>query len=127
MNRDDWPVGDFGIRPVTEDQDICTYCKQPRGAQHEKGCTIRQRTIVVKLTVEYVCEVPEDWDEQMIHFHFNEGTYCMDNEFLKLRRQLHVFEEQGGCFCSRTHAEYVREASDFDESMFHLSVADSRS
>jgi hypothetical protein len=127
MRRDDWPVGQHGIGELAPpENNVCRYCRQPRGEQHKEDCVIRGRTVVVRLTVEYVRQVPEDWDEEMINFHFNEGTHCIDNEILYLRHQTHVFEhEEGGsgCYCSHSHGKYVREATEWDEQMHHTFIA----
>jgi hypothetical protein len=127
VKRENWPVGDHGIRPISRDEQVCTYCRQPRGDEHKADCAIRQRTVVVRLTVEYVCGVGEDRSPEQIEFHFNEGTSCLNNEIDRLHRLMghwdHRLDGGGGCFCPHARGEYVREATERDEEIFDVRVA----
>lgn len=124
MRREDWPVGDHGVRPVSEAEDVCTYCRQPRGEQHKPDCAIRQRTIVVRMTVEYVQPIVEDWDEEMINFYFNEGTHCSSNDIEYMHRRMrHLEAARAQCLCRNTHIVYVREAEEEDEQDMDVFVA----
>ncbi len=129
MKRDDWPVGAFGIRPAGS-PDHCFYCGQPRNAQHEPNCVIRERTVVVEMTVRYVITVPEFWTAEDIEFHRNDGTWCAINglaEINDLDERLNQNGEIEDCFCDRTHYKYLREATIQDEDRDAISVVRSRS
>lgn len=128
MRRDNWIVGDESIRPVSRDKNVCTYCREPRGNTHKSDCVMRQRTIVVRLTVEYVKTTVESWDEEMINFSANEGTRCIDNSIHELNARSEKWEEWMNtsprpdrdytgirCFCGHASEVYVREATEHDE------------
>ena len=51
------PNTDNGVRPAG-DPNKCFYCSEPKGSQHKNDCVVLTRTIVVKLSVEYVVETP---------------------------------------------------------------------
>lgn len=128
MKRDNWPVGDNGVRPVSEDEDVCTYCRQPRGEQHLSDCVIRQRTVVVRFTLEYVTTIVEDdVDGKHADFHWNEGTHCMDNTLDELTEMVNRWDEDHtghNCLCdARTTKVYVREATEHDEESFGVYVS----
>jgi hypothetical protein len=130
MKRANWPVGDYAIRPISSEEDVCTYCRQPRGSEHLANCVIRQRTIVVRAVIEYVTTTVEDNDEEKILFHYNEGTHCADNDI----EQLHELVERinsadedftgSRCMCSHVRHEFVREATEWDEKVLGVWVAD---
>lgn len=122
MNRNDWPVGDHGIRPAG-DQQKCFYCGAAKGAQHRMGCVIRNRTVVVRTIVEHVIAVPEDWQRETIEF--TEGSSCSDNHITTLRdlvRRLDA-DDIGRCTCGMVSIEYVREATEEDEVESALQIA----
>jgi len=134
MKRNHWIVGDEGIRPVSRDKNVCTYCREPRGNTHKPECVIRQRTVVMRLTVEYVATVVESFDQEMIEFQRNEGTRCADNTIIELAERIERYEKQGTdehddehvgrtCFCGTAREEYVREATEHDEMMDGIYVA----
>lgn len=137
MRRDDWPVGDFGIRPVSADTDTCTYCQQPRGAQHAEGCVIRQRSVVVEFRMQFVRLVTEDRDADSINFWLNEGTRCIDNTIEELYRRTQHWEHMTPqesddytgmrCFCGVASERYVREAEEADEGYYGVTVMKARS
>ena len=140
MKRSNWTVGDEGIRPVSRDENVCTYCREPRGNTHKPDCVIRQRTVVVRLTVEYVKTVPESFDEEMVNFIANEGSRCIDNSIHELSKRSETWEEwmttdprpdQGytgmRCFCGCATEVYVREATEHDEEMHGVHVRDVQS
>ena len=58
MNRQDWIVEQEGVRPAGTLGE-CFYCQTKVGDQHKAACGIRRRTVVVKMTMEYVITVPE--------------------------------------------------------------------
>jgi hypothetical protein len=80
---------------------------------------MRTKTVLVQYTITVCRGVPEDWDEHMVNFHQNEGTWCAGN---LLNELLRVVPENGDefyaetpCICHCTKAEYLREATQEDE------------
>lgn len=117
MHRDDWPVGEYAMRDDSPDQ--CVYCNVHRGYQHDPGCVIRKRTVVVKAEITYVIDVPEDWEPDHIEFSRNEGSWCTDNMLYEIEELL---EKTEGCLCDFTVFRYVREATDQDEQRHAMKV-----
>jgi hypothetical protein len=121
LHRNDWPV-DKGLRPAGDGKH-CFYCGAEKGAQHRDGCNMRVRSVVVKVTFEYVRLVPEDWDAHMIEFHLNESSSCADN----IIEEISELAERRGCACGLQDAAYVRDASDEDEENCKTFVKDAES
>lgn len=118
MKRENCPVGSEGIRPLGP-PDRCFYCNATLGEQHGETCVIRNRTVLVRATVEYVVSVPEHWDAEAIEFQRNDGSWCADNLIAEL--QSIVASER--CLCPLTRFEFVREASIGDEAESGLFVS----
>lgn len=116
-----WLVADHGIRPAGK-PDRCFYCDAPLGRDHSDGCVIRSRTVVVRFHVDLVVDVPEDWDAEMINFRYNESSWCADNLAEDLSATVNRLDDKGGCLCQFVEAEFVREATDEDETAQHLRV-----
>jgi hypothetical protein len=114
MIRRNWKVIKDDIRPAGP-PGKCFYCGASRGAQHHKGCVIRERTVVVRTTIDRVISVPEDWDAGMIEFHRNGGSWCSDNEVSEISEMVSRVGAAGGCMCTFTETSYVREATADDE------------
>jgi hypothetical protein len=117
MRRKNWPVEDYGIRPAG-DPNKCFYCGVERGGVHRKDCVIRNRTIVMKMTVDLVLKVPEHWDIDMCNFHKNESSWCANNILPELER----ISEHFGCLCGLTKFKYIREATKVDEDSYGVYV-----
>jgi len=111
MKRDNWVVGDYGIRPLG-DPNHCFYCGQRIGENHKEGCAIREKTVVLDCTIRIVMDVPEFWDVDQIEFHYNDGSWCADNllNFIQNRNS-----NTGRCLCDCTTVKYVRDATNDDE------------
>lgn len=118
MKRTNWPVEEYGIRPAG-DPDKCFYCGESRGGTHKEDCVIRERTIVVKMSIEYTIAIPEFWTKEQLEFHRNQGTWCSDNGLLEIDNFL---ERTNDCGCGRCEWEYIREATVEDEEIDRLSV-----
>lgn len=99
------PVKDNGVRPAG-DPHKCFYCGQEITQPHKEDCVCRERTIVLRLSLEYVVAVPAYYTEKDILFHRNEGTFCMDNDIDRMKVD--------GCFCAASDVAYVREATEED-------------
>ncbi|WP_146193121.1 hypothetical protein [Maritimibacter sp. 55A14] len=115
MKRENWTVIEGDNRPAGP-PDKCFYCGEPHGSQHKDGCVIRQRTVVIRATIERVVSVPEDWEPQMIEFHRNEGSRCSDCDITEMKEMLDRMEAADLCTCNMIETTYLREASENDES-----------
>jgi hypothetical protein len=124
MKRDAWIVDECSVRPAGK-HDECFYCQEKRGAQHKSDCVMRRRTVVVKMTIEYVIDVTEDWDAEAIEFHRNESSWCANNAVPELERLFeHTGKDGATCLCNRVHYEYVREADAKDEAQCGVFVSE---
>lgn len=113
MKCERWPVTKEDERPARMDG-TCFYCRTPIGREHEKGCVIRRRTVVVDFTVRLVVTTPEDSDPSFIEFRFNESSWCADN----LIEMLTTARQNLGCLCGAVTAKYVREATEADQERY---------
>jgi hypothetical protein len=119
MKRDNWEVQDEGIRPAGPPTE-CFYCHAQREAQHNANCVIRERTVVVDVTVRLVITQPEHWTAKQIEWHMNEGSWCADNILEEMEAQA----VRMGCLCNTTTTKFVREASSEDEETHKVFVKD---
>jgi hypothetical protein len=92
-------------------QDKCLYCGSKIGELHKIDCVMRNKTVVIRATIDYVIEVPEFWDKDNIEFHRNGSSWCASN-FVS---ELEELDKNVGCLCSFVDFEYVREATEDDE------------
>lgn len=122
MQKDDWTVGKEGIRPAGP-PDRCLYCGEPEGRTHKPTCAVRERTVVVRMVVEYVVLVTESADQEMIEFHRNNGRWCANNALVELEH----LAERVGCLCDHARFELVREATAEDEERDKCYVANAPS
>ena len=112
MKRENWEVVDPGIHYLDGKLENCIYCKSKIGEPHKVGCVVRERTVVVSATIQYVITVPEDWTKEQIEFHRNEGSWCSDNGL----REIDNFRERTDhCLCGNMYYKYIREANAVDE------------
>ena len=109
MKRKDWTVGKYSVRPAGK-PDECYYCGAKVGEQHKPNCVIRNKTIVARLTIDFVDSVPENWDTEVIDFHYNNSSWCASNILNRL-------EERNNfrCLCDVASFEYLRDATEEDE------------
>lgn len=63
-----------------------------------------QQKRIISIVIDLPMEFPEDWDDDMIEWHLNEGTYCCDN----LINELQNYSKENGCICNITNCK-VRE------------------
>jgi hypothetical protein len=63
-----------------------------------------RKKIRLRVTFEVDGMVPEDWDEDMIIFHYNESSSCKDN---LLRDKLE--QTENGCSCWHGDVEIVKD------------------
>ena len=109
MTRKDWTVGEYSVRP-SGNPDECYYCGAKVGEQHKPNCVIRKKTIVTRMTIDFVDSVPENWDKDVIDFHYNDSSWCASNI-------LNRIEERSNfrCLCDVASFEYLRDATEEDE------------
>ena len=89
---------------------------------------MNRKPVVVEATIQYIAWVPDDWDDQMLDFHFNDGSSCADNqidymaeiaEYLSNRPD-DDYDESGSakfgpaCFCEHVRFNVLRDATDDD-------------
>ncbi len=96
--------------------DKCFYCGEPH-PKHKDDCGLVRRSVVLRMSIEFVAAVPQSWDKDQIEFHRNEGTFCSANDIDAVTEALRAQnpDVDGSpcfCFCSRT--ELVREATEDD-------------
>lgn len=94
-------------RPAGKPEE-CFYCKRPAGTEHAASCTYPLKTVVCRVIVEYVREVPNCWSQQQIDFHMNKSSSCTDNLIDEMGRV-------GNCTCRQVTGVYLREATGGDE------------
>jgi hypothetical protein len=114
MRRASWPVTQGDLRSHG-DTTQCAHCSSRIGEEHADGSVCRKRTVVVRMAIEYVVEVPEDWSEVDVKFHRNESSWCAGNAQAELDKLFEYTRAQGGCVCNRTKYEFMREATEDDE------------
>ena len=105
------PITDNGIRPAAGTQDRCFYCHSAAGSSHKDNCVILEKSVVIRMTVEYIVAVPRHWDEGMIEHHRNDGSFCADNDIDALAEWVDKQPNPGPCTCNAVEYEFVREAT----------------
>ena len=113
MRRTDWTVGEYSVRPAGNPNE-CFYCHAKVGEQHKKDCVIRSRTVNLDVTMHIVMDVPEDWNEGQIDFHYNMSSWCASNLLTYLDHR----EDSGRCLCNIIDVKYVGEATEEDEERY---------
>ncbi len=109
MRRDSFIVTADDVPPVNVDigeDTLCGWCPSVIGEEHGPECPKRKRSVVARMTIEFVTTIPEHWDEERFEFIHNGNRMCASNHIERLG-------EQDTCFCG--HLEYVREADERDE------------
>lgn len=116
MKHDDWTVlpNDEGIRPAGP-PDACLYCRRRVGEEHGAECVIRDRTVMVAVTLELVIRVPESWDAEQVEFHRNDSSWCEANWADELAAAFDHLDATGSCPCGDIRTRYLREATAEDE------------
>lgn len=113
------PVTDNGVRPNGH-PDLCFYCGFEKGT-HKEDCVCPQKSVVIKMTIEYVVSVPRFWEANDIDFHRNDSSWCAGNAIA----ELNVIYATQDCLCEQTTFEFVREATEEDHEK--LGIADEES
>jgi hypothetical protein len=121
MKRSGWPVTpESGPAPAGR-PDECFYCKMTIGSEHAPDCVLRKRTVVCRVSVDFVRVVPESWTADDIAFAMNESSSCANNFLEELKSLVDRLGEHG-CLCSRTEGVYLREADEADEEADQLGI-----
>lgn len=120
--KEPWIVGTRGIRPAGP-PDKCLYCGGQVGAEHLVDCTIRQRTIVARVSVDILLVEPESWTVDDLEFRWNESSSCANNLLERIRETVDRRGEES-CMCSVVEAKYLREATEEDEEFYKLRAED---
>lgn len=111
MRRDSFVVTENDVPPVNKRigrHTQCGWCKAHIGEEHENECVKRDRTVVARMTIEFVTTIPEHWDAETFEFIHNGNKMCASNHLDKL-------SEQDECVCGSL--SYVREATERDEAL----------
>lgn len=102
-------TADNGPRPAGP-PDACFYCRQSIGTEHKPDCVLRQKWVRLAITFDVLHAEPEDWDQQMIEFARNEGTWCSDNAVEMVEEATkYRYEHDGNCMCRSTQIRYMGE------------------
>lgn len=99
---------DTGIRPAGK-PDECFYCGSKIGEPHKHGCVTVVKKVKLKATIEYEKEVPADWDDEQIYYHYNLGTWCANNIVDDLKDYIDELNEYNDCLCHHSEIEVIEE------------------
>jgi len=95
------------MRPVNPDA-VCFYCEAPVGTFHDNHtCALVNKTIKIRMIVEYDVNVPFNWTEDQILFYRHHSAWCSDNAIDELNQLI----TDGDCLCPITRFEYVGDVS----------------
>lgn len=94
----------------------CFYCRAAMGQPHKSGCVILGKSVVMRITLDVVMDVPRDWKPGLIDFHFNDSSWCADNFVGKLEawKARTENDDDERCLCSTLQADFVRDATPED-------------
>jgi hypothetical protein len=123
MTRKDWPVVASDVRPARPNG-TCFYCEVALGDQHDPGCVIRTRTVVVEHLIRVVREVPEHWSQKDVEFHFGDSSWCAGNlvddlDGLPDENDVGAGPHQRTCLCDNlVRTDLIGEATEEDEQLY---------
>ncbi|HYE20102.1 MAG TPA: hypothetical protein VEA69_16760 [Tepidisphaeraceae bacterium] len=106
-----WPLvlpNDDGIRPAGP-PDECFYCRQKVGTPHGPTCVCVTRRVKVRYTFEIEIDVPHHWDDDHVHFHRNESSWCATNGLDDVTNFVDRQQGANGCVCPWFKCEVVEE------------------
>lgn len=93
----------------------CFYCPSKLGKPHGPECVIPLRSVVIRLEIEMVIDVPEFWDVGNLEFWMNEGSSCADNLVARIPDP-----GKGRCLCNQVSGVYLREATEQDHEFLNF-------
>lgn len=100
-------------RPIRRDG-TCTYCSAKMGTEHNEGCVILSRTIVVRMEIDVVVDVPRHWTKDDVDSFYNEGSRCSDNMIQDLIDWIDIDDNNRTCACAGSSFVMLREATEED-------------
>ena len=116
MIRKSWIVSSYSTRPAGP-PDKCFYCGAAVGTEHNNGCVIRSKTVIMDYTFRLCVDIPEDWDTKTSEFCRGGGSsYCCDNVISLIE----YAAEKMGCSCGFTTPVFVRDATELDEQLYPI-------
>src|SRR3990167_3599264 len=101
MNDSTFRVTEKARRPAST-ANKCFYCAVEVGGYHKLDCVLIQKSVKVRMIVEYDIHVPSSWDADDVAFHRNEGSWCANNAITELQTL-----KKSGCLCAITRFEVV--------------------
>ncbi len=110
MKRKNWIVGEFSVRPKGNPGE-CFFCKHKLGMQHAKDCAIRERSVVVRATIDVTAYVTEDMPNAMITEAFNDPEWLQG----ELGYLLELLIREPYRLHEVSTVQYLREATSIDE------------
>lgn len=84
----------------------CFYCPAKLGEPHGPECVIPQRTVKLRLVVEYETSVPRHWDASQVFFHRNGSSWCLSNAIDDLQKAFQPEDPDDGMGCICSHAKH---------------------
>jgi hypothetical protein len=103
-------------RPARRDG-TCFYCCQAIGAAHKLDCVIVSKSVVIRLSVDVVIDVPRTWGSETIEFAKNESSACIDGLLVTLGEWAAKDDHTPGtcaCACGAASVEFLRDATPED-------------
>ena len=71
-----------------------------------------RKKVLIKITVEHIIDVPQEWDKDMINFHLSDSSHCASNDLLDAAEDR--FRDDGTSSWLDLDAVYVRDATEED-------------
>lgn len=81
------------------------------------------KLVTVELRVKLVVEVPDDWDQDMVEFHENESSYCLNNHLDQIngiceeshrRNKANDLRLGERCICFASEVKFLQYGADKD-------------
>jgi len=106
-----WLVADGATSE--ESPDSCVACGASIGTEHKEMCPVRSRTVVLKIVVELVDDVPEHWDTDLINDYYS--SECGTAQVSRAIKTAAIMGKGGNCLCGFVTSTYIREATSDEE------------
>ena len=95
------------MRPASTEPE-CFYCHQMIGDDHLGTCVLIQKTVVVRMIIDYEIRVPACWSAHDVEFHRNLGSWCANNAV----DELDEMRKLPGCLCDAAHFQHIKDVSE---------------
>jgi hypothetical protein len=100
-----WTVEERDTRGVGP---LCLYCQSALGGRHAVTCVVPQKTVRLRVTIEFDVTVPDSWTRHDVEFHRNESSSCASNGWRDLRDAMREAGSRGAkCFCGTAKYDVV--------------------